>query len=314
MPSELNLVEPNPVGRDGISQLYRQFELPHTRPVVISESLETYEQDHENDIVVAEAWLGSTYHELNLIAKISALVKIGGILILTLQSPVGMLANVLRRLLTYELVSAKDAIESKTHTLMAAFSTHLSSMKAMSRLHEDWIQDNLLNPAALTGVLTPEILLKTLPNFDVYETYPRIMTDWRWYKELTGTKKSLNPVLTQCWRDQTHNFLNARLSATSQSVRVDFNNEIESASLKLINYLIECETLEVMPVKQKCLSIVYGIQDLLEGSKHLDSNALTEFIEIYRKSQIKAEDVSTMKVFSQLFGRELIYISLIRES
>lgn len=32
LPSELNLVEPNPVGREGIAELYSHFTLPHTRP------------------------------------------------------------------------------------------------------------------------------------------------------------------------------------------------------------------------------------------------------------------------------------------
>lgn len=313
LPTKLNLVEPNPVGREGIAELYHQFDPPHTSPLIIAESLETLNQDQEYDIAIAEAWLGSTDHEISLIKKLSAMVRPGGILILTLQSPVGMLANVLRRLLTYELVSEEVNIASKTRILMTAFSTHLHSMPAMSRLHEDWIQDNLLNPAALTGVLTPAVLLHTLPNFDVYETYPRIMTDWRWYKELTGAERSLNPVLIQCWQDQTHNFLNTHSPVTHQSAHGDFNNKIESASNKLINYLIECETRGLTPDKQKCLLIVNNIYELLAGANNQDANAIAEFIAIYEKNRIQATEVATMKLFGQVFGRELVYISLIRE-
>ena len=124
LPSQLILVEPNPVGRNGVFELYSDFSPSHTRPLVIDKSLEAFDTEYDYDIVIAEAWLGSTDHEVNLIKKISNFVKIGGILILTLQSPVGMLANVLRRLLAYELVRREDNIAQKTQILMRAF-THI---------------------------------------------------------------------------------------------------------------------------------------------------------------------------------------------
>lgn len=312
LPSKLDLVEPNPVGREGIAELYRHFDPAHTPPRLIAESLETFDENFEYDIAIAEAWLGGVEHEIGLIKKLSAKVKPGGVLILTLQSPVGMLANVLRRLLAYELVFGVVDIQTQTQILMAAFSAHLSSMQAMSRLHEDWIQDNLLNPAALTGVLTPAILLETLPNFDVYETYPKIMTDWRWYKELTGENKSLNQVLLECWRNQTHNFLNVHSPAASAAASGDFNARLEAESLKLINYLIECETHGIKPDKVTCLPKVKSILELLAVAKHPDAGSITEFMAIYEKDQIQTKEISAMKSFGKVFGRELVYISLIR--
>lgn len=312
LPSKLDLVEPNPVGREGIAELYRHFNLAHTPPRIIAESLETFDQDFEYDIAIAEAWLGSVEHELGLIKKLSAKVKPGGVLILTLQSPVGMLANVLRRLLAYELVFGVVDIQTQTQILMAAFSAHLSSMQAMSRLHEDWIQDNLLNPAALTGVLTPAILLETLPNFDVYETYPKIMTDWRWYKELTGENKSLNQVLLECWRNQTHNFFNVHSPASPEALDGSFNSKLEAESQHLIDYLIDCESRGVKPDKAACLLASKHIFKLLAGVNHPDAESLSEFITIYEQAQIRPEEVSAMKSFGKVFGRELVYISLIK--
>jgi hypothetical protein len=293
--------------------LYGRFTLEHTPPRIIAESLETFDQDFEYDIAIAEAWLGGVEHELGLIKKLSARVKPGGVLILTLQSPVGMLANVMRRLLAYELAFDMTDIQAQTQILMAAFSGHLSSMHAMSRLHEDWIQDNLLNPAALTGVLTPATLLKTLPNFDVYETYPKIMTDWRWYKELTGENKSLNRVLLECWRNQTHNFLNVDSPVVGEVPHEGFNDNLEAESQLLIDHLIECETRGIKPDRKSCLPGLRRICSLLEGAKHPDAGSISEFLAIYEKTQIQPKEVSAMKSFGKVFGRELVYISLIRD-
>lgn len=312
LPKKLDLVEPNPVGRAGIDKLYQSFNLEHTPPKLIKKDLETFDWDFEYDLAIAEAWLGSVNHELELIKKLSTKVKVGGILILTLQSPVGMLANVLRRILAYELVGGMADIHRQTEILIEAFGTHLSSMQAMSRLQEDWIQDNLLNPAALTSVLTPATLLETLPNFDVYETYPKFMTDWRWYKELTGERKSLNQVLLECWRNQTHNFFNMHSPATPEPLNKKFNDTLEAESQNLINFLIDCESRGVKPDKGDCLQAIKRVFNLLARTNHSDAQSISELIEIYEKPKIRPKDVSGLQSFGKVFGRELVYISLIR--
>jgi hypothetical protein len=312
-PAALDLVEPNPVGRQGIEALYATFAIEHTAPRVIPQSLEEFEGPGDYDIVIAEAWLGSTPHELGMIGKLSRQVKQGGILILTLQSPVGMLANMLRRLLAYELITAATDIATRTSVLLEAFGPHLSTMCAMSRLHEDWIQDTLLNPAALTSVITPSILLSALDGYGVYETYPRFITDWRWYKELTGGNKSLNPALLDCWRQQSHNFLDAASPPTALELPDNGNARLEAASQRLIDYLIECESRNVRPDRTVALDTVESIADLLATASSPMGQAIIEFIDIYRKPVAIASEVAAMRTFGRVFGRELVYISFIRD-
>ena len=313
LPARLDLVEPNPVARAGIVELYRQFKLEHTAPGIVPASLETFDGNLEYDFAIAEAWLGGVEHELGLIRKLSARVKPGGVLILTLQSPVGMLANMLRRLLACELAFDLPDIRSQTQVLLAAFGAHLSTMKAMSRLHEDWIQDTLLNPAALTGVLTPAILLEILPDFGVYETYPKIMTDWRWYKELTGANRTLNRVLVECWRNQTHNFFNVHAPVVAAITEGDFNARLEAESQRLIDYLIECETRGIKPDRMSCRPGIQRIAGLLADARHPDAGSIVEFMAVYGKDRIDPAEVAAMPSFGKVFGRELVYISLIRD-
>jgi hypothetical protein len=312
-PAALDLVEPNPVGREGINALYATFAIDHTPPRVIPQSLEEYEGPGDYDIVIAEAWLGSTRHELGMINKLSQQAKRGGILILTLQSPVGMFANVLRRLLAYDLTTGLSDISDRTNVLLEAFGTHLSTMRAMSRLHEDWIQDNLLNPAALTSVLTPSTLLGALEGYGVYDTYPKLITDWRWYKELTGATRSLNPVLLECWRQQTHNFLDAGTPAVTTELASNGNAKLEASSQHLIDYLIDCESRNARPDRKIALDTVMPVAALLTGAGSPIAAAINEFIAIYQKPVVTASEVATMRSFCKVFGRELVYISFIRD-
>ena len=71
-----------------------------------------------------------------------------------------MYPNILRRLISYKITENIFSIDEKTKILIYFFENHLKSLKNMTRPLNDWVQDNLINPAALTSCLPLELLKK----------------------------------------------------------------------------------------------------------------------------------------------------------
>ena len=66
-------------------------------------------------------------------------------------------------------------------------------MKDMSRFSEDWVQDTLLSPSFYTLSPTPSMFIEDVgQRFSIYGSYPKINSDWRWYKSLYGENKKFN--------------------------------------------------------------------------------------------------------------------------
>ena len=92
--------------------------------------------------MICEGWLGSAAHELDLLQKLASFVRPGGVLVVTTVSPIGILSNLLRKLMAQRLIAGVDGLEAQTTVLLEAFSSHLATLADMSRPHRDWIQDN----------------------------------------------------------------------------------------------------------------------------------------------------------------------------
>ena len=60
----------------------------------------------------------------------------------------------------YRVLNNCENLKKKTDILRETFVKHLNQMKSMSRSHEHWIQDSLLNPYIVVGYNTPSICLK----------------------------------------------------------------------------------------------------------------------------------------------------------
>lgn len=180
-PAELVLVEPNPLHPAIVGN-------PNLRQTTLEEFDGT-----GYDIVICENWLGNSEHELSLLRKLGDMVSPNGVLVLTCISRAGLQPNLLRRQIAARLVTDDMLFDRKTAILKEAFSSHLNTMQDMTRSHEDWIQDVLLNPAYDGIQLTlPKILRELGDEFTVLGTSPEFATDFRWFKSLHGDQRGFN--------------------------------------------------------------------------------------------------------------------------
>ena len=164
LPRTYDLVEPNPIGCKDISKIFNNLSIQHTKPNLFQQSLDDFKSDKLYDIVITEGWPGGFLdYDKSMLVKISSFVKPGGIMLITFFPPIGGMATYLRRLIGHRLISKKDQMKQKTSYFKKSFRfPHLDKLTSMSRSHEHWIQDSILNPYICVAHNTPRLCSEIL--------------------------------------------------------------------------------------------------------------------------------------------------------
>jgi len=311
-PKSFDLLEPNPAGQQGITQLYDQLAIDHATPTLIKQRLEDFAPQRKYDVAISECWLGVSRHERDMMIKLASCVKPGGILITTLASPIGAVPNTLRRILGDMLIRECTSIEEKTDVLVRAFGSHLATMKDMTRPYEDWVQDSLLNPGFLTICPTPAMFMEDLGDaFSIHNSYPRFNADWRWYKSLYGENKRLNEQFMESYFMNCHNFYDYNdLFAQRDPAG---NIALEDASFRLLSMVVDMEEKDAGIPFAELSGVVKEIQAQLASISPDWADGVEEWLSLFLSKKVTVEQVSGMQKMKPVFGRELLYVSAIRE-
>jgi hypothetical protein len=311
-PKSYDLLEPNPTGQEGITQLYDGFAIEHISPNLIKQRLEDFMPDRLYDVVISECWLGIDPHERKMMKKLGSLLKPGGILITTLTSPIGALPSAFRRLLSDRLTQGIESIEEKTEILVEAFGSHLATMQDMTRPYEDWVQDCMINPAFMTICVTPKMFMEDMSSdFEIYNSYPRFDNDWRWYKSLYGENKRFNERCMESYYGYSHNFYDYNsLFPQREPVK---NVALEEYCLSLLSLMTDMEENRGNDYYNEITAIVKEIQNNLAGLSSSWVRGIEEFLILFQKDKLTVEQVAEMEELKPVFGRELIYTSAIKK-
>ncbi len=314
-PARLLLLEPNATAVDHIHVAYSSFQLPHTAPEIVTQTLQEFEPAESFDVVLCENWLGNSAQELALLDKLSQLVAPGGALVVTTVSPIGFVPNLLRRFLVPYLVSPGMDFETKSAILEEAFAPHLKTLGAMTRNTRDWVQDNMLNPAYFGLCLSiPTVIARLRAHFDVVGASPSFAEDWRWFKSLAGGDRKINEhILDEYWR-KAHNYLDHRRHATPGDP--DTANRMERLAYEILAAVEAHEDAHIAQPTYVPSAAAKVRELLLEFVGALPAElpavtALQEFADLAFRLPADAVDaVSQMQHFNSLFGRETSYLSM----
>jgi len=324
--SSYDLVEPNPVGFSEMVSLFEKHKIKDPRIHFLNCRLEDFVEQQDYDIVLCEGLIPGLDNQDEFIQLIANRVRPGGILVLTCTDAVSVFFETLRRYLARILVAQSgmtmsgSGIEHITNLLSNAFHSHLSSLKGMSRPIENWILDNLLNPAAASMAASNEYsiekCLNTLGNtFYFYGSSPNFLVHWGWHKEIEQDPNSCNQVFINYFISQRHNLLHYRETGLSN---IDVNRRIH-ACCKQFAVIVEqknqqsesCFTsesasAEITPVKE-LLNVIRPL-----GLKKSEA-AISDFIFLFDGKKIpSAQDVARSRAFGAAFGRGQQYISLVK--
>jgi SAM-dependent methyltransferase len=310
-PRRYDLVEPNPVAVADIGALYDGFSPPHTRPTVHAVKLEDFQPQAMFDVCISEGWLGSAENEHVALAKLASFVAPGGVLCLTTVSPTSIVPNVLRKVVSQRLIQGIEGLKAQTDHLLTCWGPHLATIPSMSRPHADWIQDNMLNPAYYGVCLTPGMISETIgAEFSFYNCSPRVTTDWRWYKSLTGAQKAFNENFLRSYMEQLHNLLDYTTLMPARDA--DENGALETHSWELLAAANDWE-------KSGCgdsgpvLAAARMVADDIRRFSPTIADAVDECVEVFAKDHLTVADAVGMVRFKTLFGREMLYVSLVRD-
>lgn len=315
--SKITLLEPNPVGIEHIKEVYRKYNGRFKSPEIISKKIEDFEPENRYEIVICENWLGNNAHEKLLLEKISSLVSVGGLLVITSISPVGFVPNLLRRHLSNILADVTLPFESRSQIIEQAFASHLATMGAMTRNVTDWVHDNMLNPAYFGICLSlPEAIDLLNSHYEIYATYPCINEDWRWFKSLHGdNRKMTNHFLDQYWL-KCHNYLDSMANPCSRDINKNKKLELISKNiLENVRDYEDCLLSSINPNKHE-VRLMKNLEKFIDLVPDVNKNTIKGIKEavkfIKEKEKISASNISSMKYFKHLFGRETSYASFQR--
>ena len=317
MPESLTLVEPNPTGIREIGALYRDTPVPHVSPELIETTLQAYVPTHAFDIVICENWLGNAPAERQLLRKLAGFLDEQGAMVVTTVTPTGFLPNLIRRALAVRYCDPHLPFEERTEHLVQMFEPHLRTMSAMTRSAVDWVHDNMMNPAYFNLCLTiPAVLQEVGDIVTAVGTNPSFAVDWRWFKALHGAGRGFNQHMVEQYDAALHNFLDFQLEFDQPDVQL--NKLLESASVEFLEATRAYEN-SVLANKANQTDIanladVLGrIVDLLEPFPEQIKAGIQDGMKLLVAGDGDPVKVAHAGHFSRLFGRETVYLSLIRE-
>ena len=313
MPRSLTLVEPNKSGVSQIEKSFGEWKFEHKKPLIVQETAQVFLESNvkQFDIAIAECWLGNTPQGINIIRGMRDCLNPGGVIVLTSSPHIGLLANTLRSLLGYR-ITCDPALrfQEKVKRLLGAFGSHLDNLQGMSRFYEDWIIDVLLNPGALTEFISPVDLISLLQDLELLGTYPRICESWTWYKDFKSADLNFDNQWVENYWQRSHNFLDTQ-GSIDLSCDAITNHQLDKFCKILIDRVVTIR--DHNQPDSESLSILENVRDFIPTQNKLVTDAFVEFLRVYSLQQISVSDVSEMKMFGRWFGRELMYMSFIRQ-
>ena len=212
-PSRYVLLEGNPKGVADIEALFGAFPALGDRISIVSTLVQDYDADERFDFVFCEGMvaLAGVPDPAGLLRRVARHVAPGGVLVITCIDAISDFAETLRRLFAQLLVTPGRSLAEQAAQLTPIFSPHLATLAGMTRPHDDWVIDNLLNPASIGPYLSiPDAIAALAADFELFATSPHLVTDWRWYKSLTSSTTRYNERgIDQYW-EQAHNLLDCR--------------------------------------------------------------------------------------------------------
>lgn len=317
MPASLTLIEPNPTGARGIEAAYAGLSRDHTRPTLIECTLEHYSPARTFDVVICENWLGSSAHERALLAKLATMVAPSGVLVITFIAPEGMLPNIFRRALSACVARPDLPFERRTAILVEAFAPHLATIRGMTRSPEDWVHDNMMNPAYFDLCLTLRMALDEVGReFQAVGTSPLFRRDWRWFKALHGGRFEFNQTLLDECDRLAPCFLDYRVEQPGEGSTAAGWLQGEALGLLEDVRAFERETVAGRSTAGEARGKMRArARRIADGLKELAPDlaiAAAEACELLARDSLAAADIAAARPFAAWFGRETLYLSLER--
>lgn len=169
------------------------------------------------DLVICEGTIPGQVNPIDFASRLFSFVAPNGKIVVTCADAISCLPELLRRLYRPHLVSLgwEQGIEVGNEL----FSSHLSSLPAMSRSTKDWVADQIFNPWTHENwqfSILDAIDVAEARECEFLGSSPSFISDWKWYKEVVALSGYWNNLARKEWNRLRIFTLDRRLSPYTQ--------------------------------------------------------------------------------------------------
>lgn len=309
--AHIDLVEGNPRGIEEMRELFTKYIISENRYDIIPCMIENYNTEKKYDVIIAEGFIPSIYNQKEVIDKLKELVAENGIIVITCIDYISTFIENMKKMVGILLSANIEGHNEKLKCLVDFFGPQLNKLEGVTRNAEDWVLDNVLNPAASNGMYLSLLEAMDLfgADFEVLGTSPSMFSDYSWYKDLTYDIKA---DYKKQFNKKRYSLLMANMPEVVVSEQVSY---ILDSSFKKIEEL-RIEYLNKM--EMSCISQI--LEELENIEIYIKENFDEMFVEVFMELKevlnciINNKEI-TFENYSNLFaafGRGQQYISFVK--
>ena len=309
-PAEYYLVDANPTGLEGVRALFDEHFEDQSNIHVVESFIEEFKSDVPFDIVLCEGLLPLQDDPPGLLRHVASFVAPGGVLVITCIDSVTYIAEQLRRVAAAVLTSPDQSTAEKMAILLPEFSPHLAQIEGMSRPHEDYILDNIIQPFKDRPLLGVDQAIDAVSDeMNFYGTSPQFVTDWRWYKKITADRADFNRWGKEAYLANRHNFLDSRTPPVAGDPSM--NEELLATCDRIYEEIIRYDT-ERDPAGLDRIDADLGkISPIVGTFSKLTRDSIEDFRTAMKKARDGERDIAWGS-FAGWFGQGQVYVSFLR--
>lgn len=274
--------------------------------------IESYHDDTLYDLVLCEAVLPLQQSAPDVTLRaVARHVAPQGLLVITCADAMSLLPEIARRIMGQHITRNISDISQKIQVLKPFFSPHFAQLQGMQRPIEDWILDVVFQPH-FGPLFSIEDAMKCLPDFDIYQSSPHFITDWRWYRQVPTQAQPWNTHALHAMQSLWHNFLDYRRSYPPRAPEA--NMALGSLAQAIFNYTLVQNKENSVEILENCIQTLSAMVENLEGRSgpHADTSIALEDLARAFQAILDGSMAPDCGAFTHIFGRGQQFVSFIK--
>lgn len=305
-PNCYHLVDGSNVGIREIKKILSDYKINDLK-VIHSFFLE-YKSDFLFDIVWAEGCIPHQANPIEILKYLSSFTKKDGIFVASMNNGISYLSEIIRRVASSMHLNDNDPLQVQVDAVRPILKDHLHNLKGMSRPIDDWIIDSIIQPLHKSKLFSiPDAIEALKGDYDVYGTSPKFISDWRWYKEVTGNDRGFNKQALDCYYKNSLNLIDYRYEFAPHSVK--FGQRLEDLCSEIWNIMCLIQNGDSSQLN----IFIEKLNDVSELIKKKAPKTSEAIVESLRWLECGAPISKELEFLPKWWGRGQQYVSFIKK-
>jgi len=307
-PRNYTLVDANKKSLEGTRKVLRQ----HARGVsikIVASEIQKFTDKARFDLVLCEGVIPTQFKPASFLKHVAGFSKPGGVTVMTCMDSASVLSEVLRRYQAFFEAGPAHPMDQRVARLTRFFKSHLEQLPGMSRRHEDWVIDAIIHPWSGPLFSITEALAALEGSYTVLGSSPKILEDWRWYKQIVREKVACAKAAHDSYWDNVHSFIDYRQILPPRPRAK--NVLLLAATDHIYRSVLDFELGKIKYPPEQLAKDLRKVVQLLAAPSSDATHSLEDFIRGLNTFK-KTGQWGKLPKFSSMWGRGQQYLSFIR--